>query len=352
MRTLLTGLTAFAFMTGAAFAQEFKFTYATYLPQSFSWIQVDDWVMDQITEKSDGRIVFERQYGGSLLKAEEVLPGLKAGAADFATGAPIYNGDIFPLSAGVIQPFVTEQADAAVAAFKELYETNTAISDEWTNNNMKLLYAMTATENVLWTSTEVVTAADLKGLRIRASGGVAEALAMLGATPVAMGMGDGVQAFKSGAIDGFSASPFDVSTLVGLQDIASYVNDAGRMGIYASVAMAVNLETWNSLPTDLQAIIEDVAKEAPAKFLDVTNASMTDAIAKIEGAENLTISRPTEDENAIWRDAVAQQIWDSWLAETEALGLPAEQAFMEYRALVEKYEATSTYTPGFDRISQ
>lgn len=345
-------IAAIALTVGAlpAFAQDRTLTYATYLPQSFTWVQVDDWFMDEVEKRTEGRIKFEKNYGGSLLGAVDVLPGLSSGAADVATGAPIYNADILPLSSGVIQPFVTERVDAAVAAFIELYETNDALRQEWSDNNMHLLYAMVATENAFWTNKPIHSASDLKGMRIRASGGVAQVIEMLGATPVAMGMGDGVQALKTGAIDGFTAAPFDVSTLVGLQDIATYAGDAGNLGVYATVAMGVNLNLWNGLPDDIKAIMSEIAQGAPAKFLEVTNASVTGAIEKINAAENLEVVRTSAEESASWKTQTAEPIWNAWIERNEEKGIPARATFEQFRGLIAKYEANSIYTPGFTLI--
>jgi len=338
---------------GAAAAQEtITLTYATYLPQSFTWVQVDDWFMQEVSERTSGRVQFETFYGGSMLNATEVFPGLKAGAVDIATGGPIYNADLLPLSAGVIQPFVTEKVDAAVAAFIELYQTNDALADEWRNNNMEMLYTMVATENAMWTDRPVATAEDLQGMRLRASGGVAQALEVLGATTVAMGMGDGVQAFKNGAIDGFTAAPFDVSTLVGLHEIASHAGDAGRMGVYAAIALAFNAEAWNGLPEDVRAVFSDVAEEAPAKFLEVTNASVEKTVETLLATEGLTIVRSSAETDAAWRERAAEAVWSEWIESAEAQGLPAGEVFGQFRELITKHEANSTYTPGFDLYQQ
>ena len=254
MRQFTTGLRrsiAIGLMTlatgGAAYAQSRTLTYATYLPQSFSWVQVDDWFMDEVEARTDGRLTFERNYGGSLLGPVEVFPGVASGAADLGTGGAVYNTDMLPLAGGLLLPFVTNNADAAAQAFSELSVSSGALAQEWQSAGLMPAYSLVATENSFWTNKAITSADDLKGMRIRASGGIAEVLQMLGATPVAMGMGDGIQAFKSGAIDGFSAAPFDVSTLVGLQDIADFAGDAGRLGVYAAVTLAFNQDSWQSL---------------------------------------------------------------------------------------------------------
>ncbi|MGE0314002.1 MAG: TRAP transporter substrate-binding protein DctP [Lautropia sp.] len=331
--------------------QKIELTYATYLPKAFTFVQVDDWYMGEVTKRTNGRVTFKTYYGASLLKALDVFPGLASGAADLATGAPGYNVDMLPLSS-VIQPYITEKADAAVLAFSELYRTNEVFKNEWQKNNMRLVYPLAAVENTLWTRKPVRTAADLKGMRIRATLGVAQSLNLLGATPVAMGMQDGVEALKRGAIDGFASSPFDLGVQVGLHEAAAYANDAGRMGVYGIIATAFNLNAWNKLPPDVQKVFDEVAAEAPKKFLELTNAAVAAAAAKFAATKSIQAVRPTEEENASWKAKTAQAVWDKWLADMKAKGLDGKPVLDQFITLVRKYEPASGYTPGFDLLAK
>ena len=326
-------------------------TYATYLPQSFTFVQVDDWFMNQVTERTDGRVQFTKYYGASLLKALDVFPGLSQGAADLGTGAPGYNVDMLPLSS-VIQPYITEQVDAAVQAFIDLYDANDALKNEWESRNLRLVYALAAVENTLWSDVPVTTDEDLQGMRIRATLGIAQSLDSLGATPVALGMQDGVEALKRGAIDGFASLPFDLAVQVGLHEAASHGNDAGRMGVYGIVALAFHKPMWDSLPPEVQQVMEAVAAEVPAKFLELTNEAVSEAVDTLLATESLTVARPTEAENQRWKEASAQQVWDQWLADMQERELDGRPVLEQFIELVRQYEPESGYTPGFDLYEQ
>jgi len=328
-------------------ADPVKLVYATYLPKNFTFVEVDDWFMQQVTERSGGRITFETYYGASLLKALDVFPGLSQGAADLATGAPGYNVDMLPLSS-VIQPYMTDKADAAVRAFVDLYNAEPALKQEWEGQNMKLLYALAATENTLWSNKQVTKAEDLQGMRIRATLGVAQSLELLGATTVALGMQDGVDGLKRGVIDGFSSSPFDLGVQVGLNDVAKFANDAGTMGIYGIIAMAVNLQSWQRLSPEDQAVLQEVASEVPDKFIEVTNRAVSQAVDKLLASPTPVVQRTTPEENARWKGATAQKVWDKWVGSMEARGLDGRSVLDHYVALVKKYEPSSKYTPGFE----
>jgi TRAP-type C4-dicarboxylate transport system substrate-binding protein len=106
--------------------------------------------------------------------------------------------------------------------------------------------------------------ADFKGKKIRvlASPFQTQAIARLGATPVAMTLGDVVPAIQQGAIDG-AVGGIVVWTPMHFQDAAKYVTETGQPAVYAIAEVS---KTWyDSLPPDLQKIVDsDAAKEQAA----------------------------------------------------------------------------------------
>ena len=105
---------------------------------------------------------------------------------------------------------------------------------------------------------------DFKGKKIRvlASPFQAQPVARLGATPVAMTLGDVVPALQQGAIDG-AIGGIVVWTPMHFSDAAKYVTETGQPAVYAIVE--VNKGWYDSLPADLQKIVDkDAAAEQAA----------------------------------------------------------------------------------------
>ena len=105
--------------------------------------------------------------------------------------------------------------------------------------------------------------ADFKGKKIRvlASPFQTQAIARLGATPVAMTLGDVVPAMQQGAIDG-AVGGIVVWTPMHFQDAAKYVTETGQPAVYAIVEVS---KTWyDSLPADLQKIVDSDAATGQA----------------------------------------------------------------------------------------
>jgi TRAP-type transport system periplasmic protein len=105
------------------------------------------------------------------------------------------------------------------------------------------------------------TLADIKGkkLRVLAADMQQEMIKRLGASPVAMTLGDVLPAIQQGAIDG-AVLAVTVDTTMNYFDAAKYITDTGQPFIFS---MAFLSKKWfDSLPADLQKIIEDDALKA------------------------------------------------------------------------------------------
>jgi TRAP-type C4-dicarboxylate transport system substrate-binding protein len=105
---------------------------------------------------------------------------------------------------------------------------------------------------------------DFKGKKIRvlASPFQTQAVERLGATPVAMTLGDVVPALQQGAIDG-AIGGIVVWTPMHYQDAAKYVTETGQPAVF--VIVEISKSWYDSLPADLQKIIDsDAATEQTA----------------------------------------------------------------------------------------
>jgi TRAP-type C4-dicarboxylate transport system substrate-binding protein len=105
---------------------------------------------------------------------------------------------------------------------------------------------------------------DLKGkkLRVLAAQFQQEMLTRLGATPVAMTLGDVLPAIQQGALDG-AVAVVTVYTTMQYQDAAKYVTETGQPFVFSGVY--VSRKWYDALTKDLQRIIDsDADKSATA----------------------------------------------------------------------------------------
>ena len=139
---------------------------------------------------------------------------------------------------------------------------------------------------------------DLKGKKIRifASQFQIVAFERLGATPVAMTLGDVLPALQQGAIDG-ALGGIVVYTPMHFHDAAKYVTETGQPTVFAIVE--ISKKWYDSLPADLRKIVDtDAASEAKAinpVAIDIVNKARK---GWTDGGGEL-ISLPAEEQAAM-----------------------------------------------------
>ena len=94
-----------------------KLKVASNYPATSLFSKVQQHYFDEVTKRTNGRVTFEYYYGGVLLKASDVYPGLSRGAVDIGYTVPAaFNPREYPL-AGVTLPFVTEMCKPQATRF-------------------------------------------------------------------------------------------------------------------------------------------------------------------------------------------------------------------------------------------
>jgi TRAP-type C4-dicarboxylate transport system substrate-binding protein len=126
---------------------------------------------------------------------------------------------------------------------------------------------------VVHTKKRVNKLEDLKGMKLRSTGTVAKIVSALGAVPVAMPQTETYEALSKGIVDGLM-SPVEVlqgwkfGEVVGNTTLD--LGTAYGLGFF----IVMNKEKWNSLPPDIQKIIEKINEEWIVKAEKVTTSRM------------------------------------------------------------------------------
>ena len=169
--------------------------------------------------------------------------------------------------------------------------------------------------------------ADFKGKKIRVFASEFQTVAFkrLGATPVAMTLGDVLPAIQQGAIDGALAA-FTVFTPMQYQDAAKYVTETGQPSIF--IIVEVSRKWYDALPEDLRQIVDRAAAQESVAI----NPWAIDLNARVrkgwldKGGE--VISLPPDDQAAMMSTllSVGEDVSKSKSELSAAYGAVAEAA--------------------------
>lgn len=327
-----------------------KLKVATFYPATSLFSRVQQFYLDEVTKRTNGKVTFEWFYGGVLLKAADVYPGLARGAVDIGFSVPAaFNPREFPVS-GVTLPFVTENPQAGCLAFNDWYRSTPDVQKEFQRNNVHLLLTLSTSENVLWTLKQVNTAADLKGMRLRTLLGPGDAFAALGATPVTVPYTDAIDLLSRGGVDGISTTPFEQGVKDGLAELVNFLSNGGRMGIFATVMTSVNADKWKSFPKSLQDIFTSSASNALDWYIKAQNAETDECVEILRKSKRIQVVRLDPAEEKRWRDLTSPVIMKKYSDAVSRVGGNAEQLTSSFNALARKYEAQHPYITGIERF--
>ncbi|WP_349509833.1 TRAP transporter substrate-binding protein [Bradyrhizobium sp. STM 3809] len=120
----------------------------------------------------------------------------------------------------------------------------------------------TGTQMGGWFRKEIKTVADLSGLKFRIGGIAGQVLQKLGVVPQQLAGGDIYPALEKGTIDAAEwVGPYDDEKL-GFQKVAKYYYYPGWWEGGPTVHAFSNLEKWNTLPKNYQAILTNATMAA------------------------------------------------------------------------------------------
>ena len=164
-----------------------------------------------------------------------------------------------------------------------------------------------------------------KKIRIFASDFQSVALKRLGATPVAMTLGDVLPAIQQGAIDGAIAG-ITVFSAFHYQDAAKYVTEANQPAIFLIVE--VSRKWYESLPADLRKIVDDDAAKENVAINPIAVDLFGKARKAWEAGGGELISLPRDEQSQLLRTlaSVGDDVSKSKPAVREAYEIVADAA--------------------------
>ncbi len=292
---------------------------------------------DKIARESANRMKCQiypsMQLGGT---PPQLFEQVRDGVADIVWTLPGYTAGRFPSVEVFELPFMMQNPEATS---KALWDYVGQYASAEFKDVKPLAFHVHGDGVFHMTNKPVRTAADLKGLKLRAPTRMTNKfMAVLGATPVSMPVPQVGDALSKGVIDG-AVVPYEVVPSVKIQELVKYHSetDPAEPAFYTSTFIfAMNKARYESLPADLKQVID--ANSGQALSGQIGRAFLqADGEGKKLTAKNTTNVIPkAELEN--WKK-LSQPLVDGWIADMNAKGQNGKQMFDGAKALITKYSA-------------
>lgn len=329
------GETTEASAEGAGPKVTLKFSYFT--SQNNPIGQTWTWWMDEVTKRTGGSVTFDAFWDGTLLKAEEVVDGLRDGRADVAQITPSFYSGRFPLTAVAELPFASNNVAAISATMAKLSAEDEAFQKEWSSQGVKPLGWSVGASSPVVSKEPIKTAADIKGMKIRGIDRGSKALKFNGANVLAVAPAELYGSMERGLLDGVYGVPFGALPSMKLEEVGGYTTDLG-LGAQTASALAISQSTWDELSDDQRKAIEEVGAEIPAKYAELNAAADANA-CKLFRENDVELSVLPEGETAKLRAGGEAKVRDEWIAETKKKNLDGEAFRTKYGDLVQAASA-------------
>lgn len=304
---LILGLAMAAFAAGegeAAGEESYRIRLSHSATDTDQIHQVSVRFKELVEEGSDGRISVDVFPNSQLGTEQENVQDVASGSLEATI---IYTGNFKPFSPSVgvlMLPYIFSDAEEAWAGMDSVIdELNERVIEE---SGTRIVGYFDRGFRYLTNSVRPVrTIEDLEGLQIRVSNVdiAIETFRAWGIDPVPMAWSEVPTALQQGVIDG-QENPYTTIQDMSFYETQDYVTEIHYM-IWTG-PIIVNNEFFESLPPELQAVVENAGKEAARLGREIAAESNEEAKEFIED-RGMEILGPPEDE-AVWQ-ARAEAIW-------------------------------------------
>lgn len=337
---------------GAAAAGAAALAPAVHAQSTIEWRMVTTWpknfpglgtganqLAQYITDMSGGRLKVTVYGGGEVVPPFESFDAVSRGTAEMGHGAAYYWKGKSPAT----------QFFAAVPFGLNAVETNAWIyegggqklwDDLYGQFNLKpFLAGNTGVQMGGWFNREINSISDMNGLKMRMPGLGGDVLTAIGAVPKSLPGGEIFTSLQSGAIDATEwVGPYN-DLAFGFYKVAKFYYYPGWHEPGTALEAFVNKDAYNSLPKDLQQVVEVACQAANNDMYAEFMARNGDALDTLISKHNVQLKRFPDDVVAKLRSVSEEVVAE--VAAGDAESKKVYEHFSAFRRKVAKWHGLS-----------
>lgn len=278
-----------------------------------------------VAERTDGLFTLNISYGG-LADSRENLDGIAEGAFEMAQFCAGYHPEKNPSITVLELPFLGVNTLEEEIALSMAVYSHPATQADMARWNAKLLMPSPLPQyNIIGTGFPPTSLAEFGRLKVRATGGIGDAVASLGAELVSIPAPQVQEAMAAGDVNAVSFAPHAHMSFGTVESATWWTTNLNPGTVNCPVA--VNATALDRLPDVYRIALESSVADALDHYVAFYNGETMDAwgpALRENGVIELTINAEIL---ASINAAVAAPAAASWIAENTANGLPAQELY-------------------------
>lgn len=295
---------------------------------------------DQVTKCTGGKLTVDLHASGEIVPAFESIDAVDSGTVEMGHGAPYYWKGKAPAAEFIANiPFgLTPQEYNAWY----LYGGGKELCDEVYREQLGCKFlpcGNTGAQHGGWSTKEIKTLEDYKGLKVRFPGIGAEVLKRLGATVVNLPGSEVAAALASGTVDVVEwNNPYGEASM-GFWRHANYYLNPGWHEPGVVLELFVNSEKWDELDDDLKAIVEQCAYSTTLVMLSEFQARSGPVLEKYVNEHDVVINELSDEILTKLGNVTGEVI--SELVEDDPMSKKVFESMNKFRDQQMRYTSTS-----------
>jgi len=273
-------------------------------------------VAEILKARTNGKFTIKIGYGEVFSKGQENLDGIKIGAFESADMCNFYHPGKTPAWMALSLPFVPISNHYVARDVGDAMLKHPAFLKDLEQWGARPFYFIILPQSeFMGKGKPPKTLEDWKGLRVRAGGGLGDAMRILGAVPSTVPATEVYTAMERGTVDAAAFPHTYAHAAYQIHTVSNWFTNNMNPGI-SGCATVMSTAAYNKLPPQYQKLLEEV--KGPAY------QAMIDAYAKAD-AENLPIFRKrlteiiyTPEQLKEFEKKAGRPVWDKWVEDNKS----------------------------------
>jgi len=305
---------ALAALSGSAGAQKVDWKFSSWgNPRAFTkGIEV---LADTVARQSGGNFTITIGMGEQFSKARENLDGIKLGALDAAHFCNFYHPGKNPAFMVFSLPFLPlGDWDVSLKVRSTAFKHPALVADMDNWNAMTYTTTLLPQYEFLGKGKPPQTLADWKGKRVRAGGGLGDAMEVLGAIKTTTTATEVYTSMQRGTMDAASF-PFTYAQVAyKIHEVSDWYTTNMSPGT-SECPIVINKTSWAKLPDSYKKIVtgalDSVNKAQIQAYVDIDKKNLPMLAAK------LTPVTYTKAQLEEFRSVAGKPVWDKWVSDNK-----------------------------------
>ena len=278
-----------------------------------------------VQEKSGGKFTIRIHYGEQLSDAKDHLDGLKLGAFESAQVCASYHPGKNPAMNVLDLPFLPMATFDAMGRVHEAFYRLPEVIGELERWNARTTFSTILPQyEFMGGGAAPKTYDDWKGMRVRALGGLGDAMRAVGAVPTSVTAPETYSAIERGVVQAVSFPYSFAFHVFRIHEVAKWYTVGLNLGSLNCPNM-IGIEAWKKLPPEFKQLIEEskpLAYAALKKAYEASDAKYEPEFDK-KKLQRIDVSPALRQE---FIERAAKPVWTKWVQEN-ADKVPSQKLF-------------------------